>query len=275
MELHLLGKMRIPKDIEYIIRTLNVNQYEAFIVGGACRDFILGKDPKDFDIATSATPEQIKNLFPSAVTGGNSFCVSFVNAVEVATYRKDRADHAEIANTLEEDVIRRDFTMNALAYSPISCGFEDYVGGLEDLQNRTLRFVGEPERRIIEDPVRILRGIRFASVYNLRIEKETYFEMFRLRHLLKDIPKERILLEVTKAFKSNNTHRFLTLLEEMEMLEYVFPSMVELKNIDGGGYHAETVRSHCFNAVKAIEDKHWLLKLAALYHDVGKQNGGS
>lgn len=252
---------------------LNSSNYKAYIVGGACRDFLLGKEPHDFDIATSAEPWEIKNIFPEAVTGGNNFLVSFVYGIEVASFRKDRSDHAEVAKTLKEDVERRDFTINGIAYFPpdrYGDGFIDYVGGVADIKNRVLKFIGEPEKRIAEDPVRIIRGIRFAAAYNLSIEKETYLEMFRLRDLVEDIPKERILLEVIKAFKTNNTHRFLTLLEEMDILKYVFPSLVRLRSIDGGGYHKEQVLSHCFNAVKVIEEKDYRLKLASLYHDCGK-----
>ena len=268
----------VPKNVKDILNKLylkhNNGYYEAYVVGGAVRDFLLGRDSSDFDIATSATPEQIKEIFPKATTGGNAFLVSFVEGVEVATFRKDRSDCAEVAKNLKEDVLRRDFTINALAWFPteLGDGIIDYVGGKKDLQDRILRFVGDPEKRISEDPVRILRGVRFASLYNLSIERETYFEMYRLRFLLKEVPRERIQLEIIKAFKSNNTHRFLTMLEEMEMLEYIFPSAYSLKNIDGGDYHRETVLHHCLNAVKAIEDKDWKLKLAAFMHDYGKRN---
>jgi len=271
--------IQIPKHIKDLLHKINsIDNAEAYIVGGAVRDNLLNRAPKDYDIVTNLTPEQIKEIFPNAFTGGNSFLVSFVPSdgglVEVATYRIDKSDCAEVAKNVKEDLLRRDFTINAILLSDKLYNlveYVDYVNGIEDINNRVLRFVGTPERRILEDPVRILRGIRFASMYNLTIEKETYFEMCRLKELLNSIPKERIQLEIMKAFKSNNTHRFLTLLEEMEMLEFIFPNIAKLKNIDGGDYHRETVLHHCFNAVKAIEEKHWELKLAAMYHDVGKQ----
>lgn len=279
--------MKIPDNIRDIL--VKLTDYHdnlkgvygrAYIVGGACRDFLFGEEPSDFDIVTSLEPWQVKEILPEAKEVSESFPVCITNdGVEIATYRKDKGDYAEVARTLKEDIIRRDFTINGIVYDPfyngISSfqeGFIDYVGGRQDIKNRVLRFIGTAERRIQEDPVRILRGIRFAAKYNLTIEKETYFEMFRLRYLLKEITGERLQLEVTKAFKNKNTHRFLTLLNEMEMLEYVFPNIVALRGVDGGDYHRETCLSHSFNAVKAVDDKSWQLKLAALMHDYGKRS---
>lgn len=260
----------IPDNVKEILNLLHNKGHIAYIVGGSCRDYLLGRVPKDFDITTSATPDEILNIFPEGKLVSESFPVVLIKDVEIATFRNDLKDGAVIVKTLEEDINRRDFTINGIIYDSLLDSFIDLVGGIEDLNKRILRFIKDPEKRILEDINRIIRGIRFASLYNLNIEKETYFEMFRLRSLIKDVPKERIQLEIIKAFKSNNTHRFLTMLEEMEMLEYIFPSLVRLRGIDGGDYHRECVLSHVFNALKAIEDKDYRLKLAALYHDVGK-----
>jgi tRNA nucleotidyltransferase/poly(A) polymerase len=260
----------IPSDVRVILRWLH--SYQAYIIGGACRDFLSKKEPKDFDIVTSATPDEICNRFKSAVSVGNNFLVTLVKGIEVATYRKDKKDYAEVAHTLEEDVARRDFTINAIAYDYWSNKFIDCVGGIDDLENKVLRFIGNPTDRIIEDPIRILRGIRFASQLNLTIETESFFAMVVNKDLLNNIPGERIRQEIIKAFSGENSFRFLTMLEEMGMLDYVFPSLHKLRGVNGGGYHNETVLEHCFYGVKAIDKtKNYLLKLAILYHDIGKQ----
>ena len=190
-------KSIIPENIKEILLTLDIlYNCESYVVGGACRDYLLGRNVSDFDIVTKATPEEIFTLFPKAITAGNSFLVSIVDGIEVATYRKDRTEDAVVAKTLQEDVQRRDFTINAIAYDYDKDSFIDYTGGLDDIQNRTLRFVGDAEARIVEDPVRILRGIRFAAKYNLTIEKESFFAMMIHRKLILDIPKERIQKEV-------------------------------------------------------------------------------
>lgn len=264
-------KHTLPTHILSVLEILHANGYKAYIIGGACRDYLLGGIPKDFDITTSATPIDILRLFPTGKLVSESFPVVLVENIEIATFRQDLKENAITVKTLEEDLNRRDFTINAIAYDTVSDLFIDLVGGIRDLDKKILRFIKDPEKRIHEDNNRIIRGIRFASLYNLSIEKETYFEMFRLRHLIKDIPKERIQLEVIKAFKSNNTHRFLTMLKEMEMIEYIFPNIVALEGIDHGNYHKENITSHSFNAVKAIEDKDWKLKLAAFMHDYGKR----
>jgi tRNA nucleotidyltransferase (CCA-adding enzyme) len=260
----------ITGNVYSIIESLWEDGYQAYIVGGACRDSILNTPVKDFDIVTSATPDDVCEIFPEAKKVSKSFPVTLVDGIEVATYRKDLGDFAEPVRNVEGDLSRRDFTINSIIYCVYDKTYYDYFGGISDLEDRLLRFIGNPCRRIKEDPIRILRGLRFASKYNLNIEKETFFSICKHKRLLKDIPKERIQVEIEKAFSHNNTHRFLTLCRETGVLELLFPSINALEGIEGGWYHDESVLDHCFNAVKAIEDKKWELKLTALYHDVGK-----
>jgi len=274
-------KKLIPKDVLKIIRKLQKHG-EAYIVGGACRDMMFDrlnsyedkKYPiKDWDIVTSLTPEEIKKIYPKSTTCGNSFLVSLVDGFEIATFRTDKEDHAEVAHTLEEDVARRDFTINAMAINPIKGTILDSEKGIEDTDEHILRFVGNPARRIKEDSVRIIRGLRFAAKYNLVIEPNTYLAMQSLKELINEVPGERIRLEIIKAFKSEGSHRFLMLLKELNMLFEVFPTLCSLENIDGGPHHNESVLQHCFNAVKAVDSsKNYLLKLACLYHDIGKND---
>lgn len=254
-----------------IINTLKKYGYQAYLVGGCVRDTLLGEDVKDYDITTNATPDNIKEIFGDITVCGNNFLVSIVDNIEVATYRIDLEDKAIKALTLEDDLIRRDFTINALVMDT-SNNVLDIVGGKQDLITRTLRFIGNPKKRIIEDPVRIIRGLRFMAKYNLLPEINTHFAMLKNRDLVKNIPFERIRDEVIKAFNTSSAYKFVQLLDEYELLEYIFPAIYNLKGINGGKYHHETVYTHCINALKAIDDnKHsYILKLACLYHDTGK-----
>lgn len=255
-----------------IVQTLLKHGYEAYFVGGCVRDFYLGKEIKDYDVTTNATPEQVAEVFGETVTCGNNFLVSLVDGIEVATYRRDKAECAVHADTLEEDVLRRDFTINGLAVD-IESNIIDHVGGIKDIQDRILRFIGDPYKRIVEDPVRILRGLRFMAKFNLTPDYETHYAMLKYRQLLYTIPKERIKDEVVKAFACN-AYGFVKLLDEYELLNYVFPALYAVKGIDGGVHHKETVYTHCLNALKAIDLPHIpvYVKLSALYHDVGKAN---
>ena len=169
-----------------IIKKLQRANYEAYFVGGCVRDELMNKTPKDWDIVTSATPEKIKEVFGETVTCGNNFLVSIVDGHEVATYRKDKADHADVATSLKEDVLRRDFTINGLART-VDGDVIDYVGGVQDIEHRVLRAIGNPIDRFIEDPVRILRGLRFASVMDLGIHYKTQEAMELALPLLDDV----------------------------------------------------------------------------------------
>ena len=261
--------MKLPNKIINILNLLYSGGYEAYVIGGAVRDELMGRTPKDYDIVTSASPEEVMNIFPRSEKVGNCFPVVLVGDIEVATYRIDVGEGAEITQSLEEDVIRRDFTINTIASN--GNHFLDHVGGLKDIENRILRFVGDPITRIKQDPLRMLRGIRFAAQYNLEIETETFFAIQECKELFKEIPGERISQEIIKIFKTNHAYKFLEILDQMELLQYVFPNLMRIKGIDGGDYHRETVLNHCFYAVKALDEtKNWKLKLAALYHDIGK-----
>lgn len=258
-----------------IIKTLKKNNYQAYLVGGCVRDELLGYDTTDYDITTNATPEEVRQVFDdqNVVTCGNSFLVSLVNNIEVATYRTDLSDYAIKTDTIEQDVIRRDFTINGLVMDDKN-NVLDIVGGKNDLINKVLRFIGDPEQRILEDPVRVIRGIRFMAKYNLEPEYNTHFAIYKQRELVKDIPLERIHKEIIKAFSSRGAYKFVRLLDEYELLSYIFPALYNLKGITGGKHHNEEVFTHCLNALKAVDtDKiSYRLKLACLYHDVGKKD---
>lgn len=257
----------------YIIKRLNKYGYQAYLVGGCVRDMLLNKTVKDFDITTNATPSEIKAIFGESVTCGNNFLVSIVDGIEVATFRTDLEDKAIKSETLQEDVIRRDFTINGLAMD-INYNIIDHVNGEEDIYNRVLRFIGEPNTRIKEDNARILRGIRFMAVYNLTPSYDTHFALLQNKDLIRNLPKERIQKEVIKAFSTDKAYRFVQLLREYEMLKYVFPSIYNLVGLNGGHHHNETVYTHCLNALKSVDftSVPYKTKLACLYHDTGKKD---
>lgn len=204
----------LPSDTEYIIETLQKNGYEAYAVGGCVRDMLNGDTPHDFDITTSAEPEAVISLFEKTVPTGikHGTVTVIINGVpnEVTTYRTDgeyrdhrRPDSVIFVKSLREDLARRDFTVNAMAYNKRD-GLKDFFGGKQDIQNRILRAVGEPERRFYEDALRILRLFRFSSVLGFNIEENTLKAALEYAPTLKNVSAERIYSELLKTVCGKN-----------------------------------------------------------------------
>ena len=204
----------IPKEIQFIIDTLVKNGFEAYLVGGCVRDMLMGIPPHDYDITTSAPPEIILTIFEKTIpTGIKHGTVTVINggiAAEVTTYRADGeyADHRRpesvtFVKSLKEDLARRDFTVNAIAYNEKE-GIKDFFGGIEDINKKILRAVGDPEKRFCEDALRILRLFRFASVLGFTPEKETLKAALKCAPLLESISAERISSELRKAVNGKN-----------------------------------------------------------------------
>ncbi len=204
----------LPSDTEYIIETLQKNGYEAYAVGGCVRDMLNGDTPHDFDITTSAEPEAVISLFKKTVPTGikHGTVTVIINGVpnEVTTYRTDgeyrdhrRPDSVIFVKSLREDLTRRDFTVNAMAYNKRD-GLKDFFGGKQDIQNRILRAVGEPERRFYEDALRILRLFRFSSVLGFNIEENTLKAALGYAPTLKNVSAERIYSELLKTVCGKN-----------------------------------------------------------------------
>lgn len=204
----------LPSDTEYIIETLQKNGYEAYAVGGCVRDMLNGDTPHDFDITTSAEPEAVISLFKKTVPTGikHGTVTVIINGVpnEVTTYRTDgeyrdhrRPDSVIFVKSLREDLARRDFTVNAMAYNK-NDGLKDFFGGKQDIQNRILRAVGEPERRFYEDALRILRLFRFSSVLGFNIEENTLKAALEYAPTLKSVSAERIYSELLKTLCGKN-----------------------------------------------------------------------
>ncbi len=216
--------------------------YQAYLVGGGVRDLLLGKKPKDFDVATDAHPDEVKRLFRNCRLIGRRFRLAHIlygrDVIEVATFRGPHEgkspSHADqnkegriirdnVFGSLEEDALRRDFSINALYYNIRDDSIVDFTGGMEDLNNKILRMIGDAETRYREDPVRMLRAVRFAAKLDFQMEQETNNQIFELGHLLEDIPVARLFDETIKLFQGGYGLRCFQLLREYQLFELLFP----------------------------------------------------
>lgn len=224
--------MELPYEVSSIIEKLNKKGYEAFVVGGCVRDWLLGKKPTDFDIATSASPQDVKALFSRTVdTGIKHGTVTILmgnRTVEVTTYRIDgeykdnrHPENVIFTHDLREDLMRRDFTINAMAYHP-ELGIVDLFGGREDILNKIIRGVGDPVKRFEEDALRMLRGIRFAAMLGFKIEDNTWNAIFIKSQLIKNISCERIRDEFLKIILAPYPDA-IKLLADSRLLYYFSP----------------------------------------------------
>jgi poly(A) polymerase len=210
-------------------------------VGGSVRDLLLGKAPKDFDVATSATPEEVQDVFPRCRLIGRRFRLAHVrkagNLIEVATFRGSQTaggDHEKsngrilrdnVFGTVEEDAIRRDFTINALFLNPVSGDIRDYVGGYRDLAERRLSLIGDPEVRYREDPVRLLRAARFEAKLGVRPDEATEAPIRAMASLLRDVPPARLFEEVCKLFLTGHGVRSMEALQRFGLSQTLFPGL--------------------------------------------------
>ena len=225
-----------------VVKDLQDAGYEAFIVGGSVRDLLLGKAPKDFDVATSATPEEVHDVFPRCRLIGRRFRLAHVrkggSLIEVATFRgvarPDDDDHEldngrilrdNVFGNVEEDAMRRDFTINALFLDPVSGEIRDYVGGYQDLADRRLRLIGDPDVRYTEDPVRLLRAARFEAKLGVVPDEATAEAIPRLSHLLANVPPARLFEEVNKLFLTGHGLRSMEALQRFGLSRALFPAM--------------------------------------------------
>ncbi len=271
--------VKLPDKVKYIINRLTKNGYEAFAVGGCVRDVILGREPSDWDITTSATPGQIKSVFNRTIdTGIEHGTVTVMvdhEGFEVTTYRIDgeyrdgrHPDSVEFTPDIKEDLKRRDFTINAMAYNEEK-GIVDEFGGVEDLKHGIIRCVGDARARFNEDALRILRAVRFAAQLGFDIEDSTAEAVKELASNLQQISRERICTELDKMLKSPNPD-MMGKAYELGITKWIMPEFdtmmeTEQKSI----YHMYNVGEHTLHVLKNIEPDHYL-RWAALLHDVGK-----
>lgn len=237
---HGISRKDIDESALKVLYRLHKSGFHACLVGGAVRDLLLGIKPKDFDIATDATPEQVKSLFRNCRLIGRRFRLAHIvfgrHVIEVATFRgahgETHTDHLDdsgrilrdnVFGEIGEDVWRRDFTANALYYDISDFSIIDYVGGVEDIQSKRLRLIGEVETRYREDPVRMLRAIRFAAKLGFEIDDSCKTPIFTLGHLLDDIPAARLYEETLKLFHSGHAAKSFELIQKFDVLKYLFP----------------------------------------------------
>ncbi|MCX7723464.1 MAG: HD domain-containing protein [Verrucomicrobiae bacterium] len=266
-----------------IVQRLQQAGHSAFWVGGCVRDLLLGREPGDYDIATSARPEQIEALFKRTVAVGRKFGVMVVvedgHQFQVATFRAEsdyvdgRRPEKVVFSDARADALRRDFTVNGLFYDPITNQLHDWVGGEADLRARLIRTIGNPEERFAEDHLRLLRAVRFAAQLDFQIESGTFAALKANAHKITGISAERIRDELIKLFKPPHAARGLELLRESGLLEHVLPELVPtITCAQSPDYHPEgTVYTHIKLMLQHMPaDADPLLPWAVLLHDIAK-----
>ncbi len=272
-------QIRLPEKAEYIIDTLEKAGYEAYAVGGCVRDCLLGKEPQDWDITTSATPMQVKSLFRRTIdTGIQHGTVTVMlerEGFEVTTYRVDgkyedgrHPKEVTFTPSLKEDLKRRDFTVNAIAYND-RAGLIDIFGGMADMEQRAIRCVGSPRERFREDALRMMRAIRFSAQLGYTIEEQTFAAMKELAPNLRLVSAERIQAELVKLVISPHPD-YLRLGHEAGITKVFLPEFdVAMETPQNHPHHCYCVGEHILQSMLHIEPRKEL-RLAMLLHDIGK-----
>jgi tRNA nucleotidyltransferase (CCA-adding enzyme) len=296
-------KPKIPKVVQETGAVLEKAGFKAYLVGGCVRDLYLGREPKDWDIATDARPEEVQKLFPESVYE-NSFGTVGVKTeakderlkiIEITTFRsegrytdKRHPDEVKFAKTIEEDLSRRDFTINAMAFSltdnkqlitnhsdklsVVSGKFIDPYGGEADLKKKIIRTVREPRERFNEDALRLMRAVRFAVELGFKIDQPTFKAVQEQAGLLEMIAKERIRDELVKIIMADRAAEGIILLEDAGLLKFIIPELREGIGCGQNKHHIYTVFDHNVRALNYTAEKKYSLvvRLASLLHDVGK-----
>ncbi len=284
----MITRTDIPVEIVKVAQTIEDAGFEAYLVGGCVRDILIGKTPKDWDITTDAHPEQIIALFPETYANNDYGTVGVVNegvedlrlkVVEVTPYRTEsgysdarRPDQVTFGVTLEEDLKRRDFTVNAIAYRYKTDTIVDLFDGIGDIAKKRLKTVGNADERFLEDALRMMRAVRLCSELNFAIEQETLASIQKNHENLKKISIERIAEEFLKIIDSPVPMQGIAMLERLALLQYIIPELIESIGCEQGGIHAYDVYEHILRTLQAAADKGYKrhVRLAALFHDIGK-----
>ena len=269
----------IPKEVQAVLAELRRNGHEAWCVGGCVRDLLLGREPDDWDVTSSALPEETMAVFgsraiPTGLQHGTVTVKSGGWAVEVTTYRHDGSysdhrhpDQVTFTRSLEEDLARRDFTVNAMAMDEAG-DIRDPFGGREDLERKTIRCVGEPSRRFEEDALRILRGLRFASVLDFAVDTATGAAMERKAGLLREVAAERIRVELEKLLCGPGTARVLR--QFPSVIGVFLPEILPMVGFaQDNPHHCHDAWEHTLHAVAAVPADP-VLRMTMMLHDLGK-----
>ena len=269
---------------DHICRILRDRGHQAYLAGGCVRDILLGREPVDYDVATDATPDRVQELFPNSLAVGAKFGVVIVTdgptQVEVATFRRDvsysdgrHPDRVEYASSPEEDVKRRDFTINGLMLDPFSNKVLDYVGGEKDLRAGIIRAIGNPEDRFREDKLRMIRAVRFAARFRYAIENGTFVAISKLAPDILQVSAERIRDELTKILTEGAARRGFELLDETKLLPEILPEIARMKGVEQPPqFHPEgDVWIHTLMMLDQLKaGSSPMLAWGVLLHDVGK-----
>lgn len=272
--------IKLPRDVLYIINKIESANHEVYVVGGALRDSLIGKRPNDYDLTTSAKPEEIIKLFDKSIlTGVKHGTVTIPlnnNNYDITTYRVESSyinkrfpESVTFTKNLYEDLLRRDFTINSLAFNP-SKRIVDPFNGIDDLKKKLVRTVGDPDKRFSEDALRMLRAIRFSTNLNYNLDPKTSLAIVRNSNNLTYISKERIRNEINTILLSDYPKRGLKLISNLGLLKYIFPSLIPLIGFNQfNKYHSRNVFDHTLDVVQNTP-KDLYTRLAALFHDSGK-----
>lgn len=250
-----------------VIRTLNEHGHDAFLVGGCVRDFLMGIEPADYDIAASADVEDVKKLFDFRAIGSGEKHGTVLVLVDGKDHHIEVTSYRNNALSLEDDLSHRDFTMNAIAYHPDK-GIIDIFGGADDVKNRIIRGIIDSRERFHEDPLRILRALRFSSVFGFRIEHETSDSIHELSHTLEFISPERIENELTKIICGHDAERVLA--DYPDVIFSVIPELERTKGFEQhNSHHYLDVYSHTLKVLGYAPDSP-VMRWTALFHDIAK-----
>ena len=282
-----------------IVKTLRQHGFEAYLVGGCVRDLLLGQEPKDYDVATNATPQQVMTIFPDTYAVGAQFGVSLVpvpdsggasecelegisksGCVEVATFRSDigytdgrHPDEVRFSKDPREDVARRDFTINGMLLDPVSGEVLDYVGGRKDLEAGIIRTIGNPQHRFAEDKLRMLRAVRFAARFEYTVERSTLAAIQPLADQIAVVSRERVRDELTRMLTEGHASKAFLLLDESGLLQFVLPEISAMHGVEQPPeFHPEgDVFVHTLLLLDNLPQPcQPTLGWGALLHDVGK-----
>ncbi|MBF0377237.1 MAG: CCA tRNA nucleotidyltransferase [Desulfamplus sp.] len=271
-----------------IVKNIKSAGFKAFFVGGFVRDLLIGINKEkmsDLDILTNASVEDIIKIFGSQNVKqvGKSFSICLVNGIEIASCRADSYRSSELSKISQSsksklydsfpecDLAHRDITINSMALDPLTNTIIDPFNGRKDLEDKIIRFTGSPEERIFEDPLRMVRVCRFASMIQGTIDSSTLSSIVKHRHLVtKSVAPERLRNEIIKAMAYKKPSLFFKALNSAKLLEFIFPSLSRCCELDGGPHHGETVFEHCLMSGDALSPRNPILRLAGFLHDAGK-----
>lgn len=284
----MIDNKKIPKEVLDVVSTLERANFDAYLVGGCTRDLLLGKTPKDWDITTNANPEEIQSLFDKSFYENDYGTVTVVNEeteeqslknIEITPFRLEakysnsrHPDSVSFSKNIEDDLKRRDFTINAIAYNPTKGQLVDPYKGQVDLSNKLIRAVGDPDERFSEDALRMMRAVRLSTELELDISRETHDSIEKMAKNIDKIASERIRDEFSRVTLSSNPLKGVELMGELGLLKSFAPELEKGIGVEQNGDHIYDVWTHNLKAMQNAADKDWPLhvRLGALFHDISK-----